>query len=103
MKARDLFRPSLTKSASPSRACGRRRTVAASSSVTTPAPPRTDRIRWSDLSVQSTAILRQVVAPIHVEGYTTTEVVKRLGIPLGSVRLLVEYLADEISELAQPG
>jgi DNA-directed RNA polymerase specialized sigma24 family protein len=52
-----------------------------------------------DLSVQSTAILRQVVVPIHLEGYKTTEVATRLGIPLGSVRLLVDFFANEISEL----
>ena len=62
-------------------------------------PPRIDRIRWVDLSVQSTAILRQVVVPIHLEGYKTTEVATRLGIPLGSVRLLVDFFANEISEL----
>ena len=44
-------------------------------------PPRVDRIRWADLSVESTAILRQVVAPVHLEGHKTTDVAKRLGIP----------------------
>lgn len=76
--------------------------MAARSSVSTPLPPRTDKIRWSDLSAQSTAILRQVVVPIHLEGHSTTEVAKRLGIPLASVRLLTEYLAREVSQLAPP-
>jgi DNA-directed RNA polymerase specialized sigma24 family protein len=40
-----------------------------------------------------------VVVPIHLEGYTTTEVAKRLAIPLASVRLLVDYFANEVSEL----
>lgn len=65
-------------------------------------PPRTDRIRWADLSVQSTAIFRQVVAPLHLEGCNATETAKCLGIPIASVRLLVEYFASEVSELAQP-
>jgi hypothetical protein len=69
--------------------------------VSTLLSPRTGRIRWADLSVQSTAILRQVVAPIHLDGFTVTETAKRLGIPLASVRLLVEYLAREVSELAR--
>ena len=73
--------------------------MTARSSESTPVPPRIDRIRWVDLSVQSTAILRQVVVPIHLEGYKTTEVATRLGIPLGSVRLLVDFFANEISEL----
>jgi len=73
--------------------------VAARSSVWTALPPRADRIRWADLSVQSTAILRQVIVPIHVEGFTATETAKRLGIPIASVRLLVDYFASEVSEL----
>jgi hypothetical protein len=73
--------------------------VAARSSVLP--PPRTDRIRWADLSVQSTAILRQVVVPIHREGYSTTDVAKRLGIPIASVRLLTEYFASEVIELGR--
>jgi DNA-directed RNA polymerase specialized sigma24 family protein len=76
--------------------------AARETSVSTPLPPRTDRIRWSALSVQSTAILRQVVAPIHLEGYKTTEVATRLGIPIASVKLLVDYLAREVSELERP-
>jgi DNA-directed RNA polymerase specialized sigma24 family protein len=70
--------------------------------VTTPPLPRIDRINWADLSVQSTAILRQVVAPIHLDGHKATEVATRLGIPIASVRLLVDYFAYEVSELAQP-
>ena len=54
------------------------------------------------LSVQSTAILRQVVAPIHLEGYSTTETAKRLGIPLSSVRLLVDFFANEIEGFGRP-
>jgi hypothetical protein len=73
----------------------------AHASVSTPLPPRADRIRWADLSVQSTAILRQVIAPIHLEGSTATATAKRLGIPLASVRLLVAYFANEVSELEQ--
>jgi DNA-directed RNA polymerase specialized sigma24 family protein len=76
------------------RRCATRRAVAARRSVSTPLPPRTDRIRWAELSVQSTAILRQVVAPIHLESYSTTDVAKRLGIPLASVRLLTELGHD---------
>ncbi len=76
--------------------------MSARSSVSTPLPPRTDRIRWADLSVGSTAILRQVVAPIHLEGYKATEVATRLGIPPGSVKLLTEYFTNEVRELAQP-
>jgi DNA-directed RNA polymerase specialized sigma24 family protein len=45
--------------------------------------------------------LRQVVAPIHLEGYKATEVATRLGIPISSVRLLVEYFAREVSALGQ--
>jgi hypothetical protein len=67
--------------------------------VSTPLPPRTDRTNWADLSVQSTAILRQVVAPIHLDGYKATEVATRLGIPIASMRLLVEYFANEVSEI----
>jgi DNA-directed RNA polymerase specialized sigma24 family protein len=70
--------------------------------VTTPLPPRVDRIRWAELSLQSSAILRQVVVPMHLDGYKATEVATRLGIPISSVRLLVEYFANEVSELAQP-
>jgi DNA-directed RNA polymerase specialized sigma24 family protein len=70
--------------------------------VSTALPPRTDRIRWADLSVQSTAILRQVVAPIHLEGYTTTEVAKRLEIAQGAVKLLIAYFANEVSALGRP-
>jgi DNA-directed RNA polymerase specialized sigma24 family protein len=69
--------------------------------VATPLPPRVDRIRWADLSPQSTAILRQVVVPIHVEGYKATDVAKRLGIPPVAVRLLVDYFANEIGELGE--
>jgi DNA-directed RNA polymerase specialized sigma24 family protein len=76
--------------------------VSARSSVSRPLPPRTDRINWADLSVQSTAILRQVVAPIHLDGHKATDVATRLGIPIGSVRLLVAYFANEVSELGQP-
>jgi hypothetical protein len=39
--------------------------------------------------------------PIHLEGYSITEVAKRLGIPLASVRLLTEYLARAVATEAQ--
>ena len=68
-------------------------------SVSTPLPARTADIRWEFLSVQSTAILRQVVAPLHLDGYKTTDVATRLGIPPGSVKLLTAYFASEVSEL----
>jgi hypothetical protein len=67
-------------------------------SVSTPLPAMTEA-RWQALSVQSVPILRQVLVPIHLEGYTTTETAKRIGIPVGSVRLLVDYFANEVSEL----
>jgi DNA-directed RNA polymerase specialized sigma24 family protein len=67
--------------------------------VSTPPPPRVDRIRRADLSLQSSAILRQVVVPLHLEGEKTNEVAKRIGIPVGSVKLLVEYFAREVTEL----
>jgi DNA-directed RNA polymerase specialized sigma24 family protein len=69
--------------------------------VSTPLPPRADRISWADLSVQSTAILRQVIVPIHLEGSTATETAKRLGIPIASIRLLVAHFANEVSELGR--
>jgi DNA-directed RNA polymerase specialized sigma24 family protein len=69
--------------------------------VSTTLPPRTDRIRWADLSVQSVAILRQVVVPIHLEGCTTTETAKRLGIPLAAVKPLIAYFAEESASSAR--
>ena len=72
-----------------------------STSVATPLPAMTEA-HWQALSAESVAILRQVLVPIHLEGFKTTEVATRLGIPLASVRLLVAYFADEVSELAQP-
>lgn len=65
--------------------------------VTTPLPPRVDGIRWDLLSEQSTAILRQVLIPIHEEGYSVREVAKRLDIPERGVRLLTEFFAWEVS------
>jgi hypothetical protein len=59
-------------------------------------------IRWKLLSVQSTAILRQVLRPIHAEGYSTTEIAKRIEISPFAVRCLADYFANELSELAQP-
>ena len=59
-------------------------------------------IRWELLSVQATAILRQVLWPIHAEGYSTTETAKRLGISPSAVRLLLDYFANEIQELEPP-
>lgn len=58
--------------------------------------------RWQQLSVQSQAILRQVLIPMHVEGYTATEAARRLGVPVPAVRLLTAYFANEVSELGQP-
>lgn len=62
----------------------------------------TGGIRWERLSSQGTAILRQVVVPIHLEGYSTGEVAKRLGIPPSSVRLLLELFETELRLIAQP-
>ena len=70
--------------------------------TTTPLPPQAGRINWADLSPESVAILRQVVVPIHLEGCTATETAKRLEIPIGSVKLLVKFFADEVTQLAQP-
>jgi DNA-directed RNA polymerase specialized sigma24 family protein len=64
-------------------------------------PPETAAIRWDQLSVQSTAILRQVVVPVSLEGYSPTETAKRIGISPSSVSLLSDYFASEVSELAQ--
>lgn len=64
------------------------------------ASPATD-IPWGKLSVQSTAILRQVVVPVSLEGYSPTETAKRIGISPSSVSLLSDYFASEVSELAQ--
>jgi transposase len=46
--------------------------------------------------------LRQVVWPNLAEGYSTTEIAKRIGISPFAVRLLVDYFANEVSELGQP-
>jgi DNA-directed RNA polymerase specialized sigma24 family protein len=59
-------------------------------------------LSWRSLSVQSTAILRQVLVPIYLEGCSTTETAKRIGIPLSSVRLLVDYFANEVQGLEPP-
>jgi hypothetical protein len=59
-------------------------------------------IRWERLSVQSTAILRQVVWPIHAEGYSATEIAKRIGISPFAVRLLSDFFANEVSDLGRP-
>jgi hypothetical protein len=46
---------------------------------------------------------RQADRPsVMLEGFTVTETAKRLGIPLESVRLRIDYFANEISDPAQP-
>ena len=67
-------------------------------SVSTPLPAMTAE-HWRMLSVQSTSILRQVLVPIHLEGYPSTETAKRIGISVSSVRLLADFFANEVSEI----
>jgi DNA-directed RNA polymerase specialized sigma24 family protein len=70
-------------------------------SVTTPLPPRADRVKWELLSIESTAILREVLIPIHLEGFSTREIATRLEISPTAVKLLTEFFAREVGELSQ--
>lgn len=69
---------------------------------TSPSTPLlTAEIPWEKLSPQSTAILRQVLVPMTLEGYSRLETAKRLGISQQSVRLLEDFFANEIAGLQQ--
>lgn len=57
---------------------------------------------WERLTTESTAILRQVVEPIYLGGFSTAEIATELQIPPSSVRLLVSFFATEVAELGQP-
>lgn len=53
-------------------------------------------INWQLLSRESQAILRLVLVPMHLGGYSKMEIAKRLEIPPSSVKLLTTYFTDEI-------
>jgi hypothetical protein len=71
-----------------------------SSSTSKPLPALT-AAHWQMLSPQSTAILRQVISPVTLEGCSQPETAKRLGISRLSVPLLVDFFKNELNELEQ--
>jgi hypothetical protein len=70
-------------------------------SVSTPLPSMTGA-HWRSLSPQSKAILRQVLIPMTTEGFSATEMAKRIGISALSVRLLNDYVASELRLVLRP-